>query len=154
MKVAQSYPTLCDPMDYTVHGLLQARILEWVAFPFSRGSSNQEIKPRSPALRVDSLPAEPQGKPVYVYMCVFMYIRGCISMCIRALLSLFSQTKLCLTLCNPMDCSPPGSSVHGDFPGKNPKVSCHCLLQGIFPTQGSNLCLLSHLMRWRQILYC
>ena len=35
----QSYPTLCYPMDYTVHGILQARILEWVAFPFSRGSS-------------------------------------------------------------------------------------------------------------------
>ena len=39
VKVAQSYLTLCDPMDYTVHGILQARILEWVAFPFSRGSS-------------------------------------------------------------------------------------------------------------------
>ena len=39
VKVAQSCPTLCDPMDYTTHGILQARILEWVAFPFSRGSS-------------------------------------------------------------------------------------------------------------------
>ena len=39
LKVAQSCLTLCDPMDYTVHGILQARILEWVAFPFSRGSS-------------------------------------------------------------------------------------------------------------------
>ena len=39
VKVAQSCLTLCDPMDYTVHGILQARILEWVAFPFSRGSS-------------------------------------------------------------------------------------------------------------------
>ena len=39
VKVAQSCPTPCDPMDYTVHGILQARILEWVAFPFSRGSS-------------------------------------------------------------------------------------------------------------------
>ena len=39
MKVAQSCPTLCDPMDYTVHGIIQARIVEWVAFPFSRGSS-------------------------------------------------------------------------------------------------------------------
>ena len=39
VKVTQSCPTLCDPMDYTVHGILQARILEWVAFPFSRGSS-------------------------------------------------------------------------------------------------------------------
>ena len=42
-----------------VHGILQPRILEWVAFPFSRGSS----QPRSPALQADSLPAEPQGKP-------------------------------------------------------------------------------------------
>ena len=39
VKVAQSCPTLCDPMDYLVHGILQARILEWVAFPLSRGSS-------------------------------------------------------------------------------------------------------------------
>ena len=39
VKVAQSCPTLCDPIDYTVHGILQARILEWVAFPFSKGSS-------------------------------------------------------------------------------------------------------------------
>ena len=39
VKVTQPCPTLCDPMDYTVHGILQARILEWVAFPFSRGSS-------------------------------------------------------------------------------------------------------------------
>ena len=39
MKVAQLCPTLCYPMDYTVHGILQARILEWVTFPFSRGSS-------------------------------------------------------------------------------------------------------------------
>ena len=38
-EVAQLCPTLCDPMDYTVHGILQARILEWVAFPFSRGFS-------------------------------------------------------------------------------------------------------------------
>ena len=39
LKVTQLCPTLSDPMDYTVHGILQARILEWVAFPFSRGSS-------------------------------------------------------------------------------------------------------------------
>ena len=39
VKVAQSCPTLFDPMDYPVHGILQARILEWVAFPVSRGSS-------------------------------------------------------------------------------------------------------------------
>ena len=43
VKVTQSCPTLCDPMDYTAHGILQARILEWVAFPFSRGSPNPGI---------------------------------------------------------------------------------------------------------------
>ena len=51
-------------------------------------------------------------------------------------------------LCNPMDCSPPGSSVHGDSPGKNTGVGCHTLLQGIFPTQGSNPRLL-HLLHWQ-----
>ena len=60
VKVIQSCLILCDPIDYTVHGILQARILEWVAFPFSRGFS----QPRSPTLQVDSLPAEPQGKPM------------------------------------------------------------------------------------------
>jgi len=45
-------------MDYTVPGILRARILKWVALPFSRG-----IEPRSPALQADSLPTEPQGKP-------------------------------------------------------------------------------------------
>ena len=39
---------------------------------------------------------------------------------------------------DPMDCSPPGSSVHEDPPGKNTEVGCHAVLQGIFPTQGSN----------------
>ena len=57
--------------------------------------------------------------------------------------------QLCLTLCNPMDCSPPGSSVHGNSPGKNTGVGCHALLQQIFPTQGSN----PSLPICRQILY-
>ena len=43
-----------------------------------------------------------------------------------------------VVLCNPMACNPPGSSVPGDSPGKNAGVGCHALLQGIFPTQGSN----------------
>ena len=63
VKVAQSCPTLCDPMDHTVHGILQARTLEWVAFPFSGDLPNPVIEPRSPGLQADSLPAEPQEKP-------------------------------------------------------------------------------------------
>ena len=61
VKVVQSCLTLGDPVDYTVHGILQARILEWVAFPFSRGSSQLRDRISSPALQEDSLPAEPQG---------------------------------------------------------------------------------------------
>ena len=63
VKVTQLFLTLCDPMDYIVHGILQAEILEWVAIPFSRISSQPGIEPRSPTLQVDSLPAEPQRKP-------------------------------------------------------------------------------------------
>ena len=55
----------------------------------------------------------------------------------------------CPTLCNPMDCSLPGSSVRGIFPGKNTGVSCHSLLQRSFPTLRSNL----GLLLCRQILY-
>jgi len=55
-------------MDYTVHGILQARILEWVAFPFSRGSS----QPRDPAVvsytAGSSLPTELSGKPIGIYI--------------------------------------------------------------------------------------
>ena len=64
MEVVQLCPTLCDPMDYTVHGILRARILEWVA-PSPGDLPNLEINPRSPALQADSLPAESQVKPIY-----------------------------------------------------------------------------------------
>ena len=46
VKVTQSCPTLCDPMDYTGHGILQVRILEWIAFAFSRGSSQPRDQTR------------------------------------------------------------------------------------------------------------
>ena len=50
-------------MDYTVRGILQARILEWVPFPSPGDLPNPGIEPRSPSLQVGSLPAEPQEKP-------------------------------------------------------------------------------------------
>ena len=58
-------------------------------------------------------------------------------LCVRA--------QLYPTLCDPMDCSPPGSSIHRDSPGKNTEVGCHFLLQGIFPTQGLYL----YLLHWQ-----
>ena len=65
-KSHQSCPTLCDPMNCSlpsssVHGILQARILEWIAIPFSRGTSQPRMEPWSPALQADSLPFELQG---------------------------------------------------------------------------------------------
>lgn len=63
VKVAQSCPTLCDPMDYTVHGILQARILVCVAFFLSRGSSQPRHQTQVSLIADNSFPAEPQGKP-------------------------------------------------------------------------------------------
>ena len=62
---------------------------------------------------------------------------------------MFLVTQLSPTLCDPMDYSLQGTSVQGDSPGKNTGVGCHALLQGIFPTQGSN----PGLPYCRQILY-
>ena len=67
--------------------------------------------------------------------------------CFSSVLCLVAQS--CLTLCDPLDCSLPGFSVHEDSPGKNIGVGYHALLQGIFPTQGSN----PDLPHCRQILY-
>ena len=68
-EVAQSCPTLCNPMDCSlsgssVHGILQARILEWVAISYPGDLPNPGIEPRSTALRADALPSEPPGKPL------------------------------------------------------------------------------------------
>ena len=62
VKVAQSCLTLCDPMDYIVHGILQARILEWAAFLFSRGSSQSRDWTQVSHIADFFLPAEPPGK--------------------------------------------------------------------------------------------
>ena len=62
-----SIVSLCDPMDcslpgFSVHGILQARILEWVEIPFFRDLPNPGIEPTPPVLRADSVPSEPPGK--------------------------------------------------------------------------------------------
>ena len=62
------------------------------------------------------------------------YVCVCVHVCL-----------VCLTLCDPMDCSLPGSSLHGIFPTE---VGCHFFLQGIFPTRGSNASLLC-LLHWQ-----
>ena len=81
----------------------------------------EPASPKSLALRADSLPLSHGESPHTCLCCV---------------LCLVAQS--CPTLCDTMDCSPPGSSVHGDSPGKSTGVGCHALLQGIFPSQGLN----------------
>ena len=68
---AKLLQSLCDPVDCnppgtSVHGILQARILEWVALPSCRGSFQPRVPSRSPALQADSLGYEPPGKPIYI----------------------------------------------------------------------------------------
>ena len=67
--VDQSCPTLWDPMDCgspcsSVHGILQARILEWVAIPSLGDLPHSGIEPRFPVLQANSLLSEPPGKPL------------------------------------------------------------------------------------------
>ena len=62
---------------------------------------------------------------------------------------MYLVAQSCLTVCDSVDCSLPGYSVHGDSPGKNTGVGCHAVFQGIFPTQGLN----PHLPHHRRILY-
>ena len=84
---------------------------------------------------------------IYIFLHLFYYsMNGFI--CVYHILCSVAQSRL--TLCDPMDCTWPGSSVHEDSPDKNTGVGCHALLQGIFPTQGMN----PDLPHCRRILYC
>ena len=72
MKVAQSCPTLCNPMDYTVRGIQQVRILEWLPVLSPEDLPNPRIEQRSPTLQVDSLPAElPRKFVIYIYFHIY-----------------------------------------------------------------------------------
>ena len=71
----------------------------------------------------------------WIYTCVAEFLETTTLLTSSALCCALSRSRV--QLWDPMDCSPPGSSVYGDSPGKNTGVGCHTLLQGIFPTQGS-----------------
>ena len=154
-------------MDYTVHGILQARILEWVAF--SRGSSQPGVKPRTLTLQMDFLPAEPPGKPKNTGVGSLSRLQRIFPTCIAGRFfttelpgkssdcstKLFlltcscycSVTKSCLTLCDPVSCSPAGFLVCHYFPkfaqihvhrvsDANHLILCHLLLllPSVFPS--------------------
>ena len=100
--LSQSCPTLCDPMDYSlpgffVHGILQARILEWVVIPFSMGYSRSRD--------------QTQVSPIAGRFFTIWATRKAHT----KIWEWSEVTQSCPTLCDSMDCSPPGFSIHGVF---------------------------------------
>ena len=130
------------------------------AISFSRRSSWPRDWTQASSIAGRFLPSEPPNTLVKEVKCRFhclsftcnwflwrLLIEKYVSANSTYVLCLVTQS--CLTLWDLMDCSLPGSSVHGDSPGKNTGVGCHALLQGIFPTQGWN----PGLLQCKWILY-
>ena len=115
----------CSPPGSSVHGILHARILEWVANPFSRGSPQPRDQTQSLALQADSLPSEPP-------------------MCLKKV-KLPSRVRLFVISWTVAYQAPPSMG----FSSTSTRMSCYFLLQGIFPTQGLN----PGLPLYRQTLY-
>ena len=124
-EVAQSCPTLSDPMDCSlpgssIHGIFQARVLKWVAIAFSKNSHCiyiiygkvcvfmllSQFIPPSPSSTVSTSLTSISVSPLLLCKQVHQYCLSRFHTCAQLLQS-------CPTLCNPMDCSSPGSSVHG-----------------------------------------
>ena len=110
----------CGQILYQLSHKGSPRLLEWVAYPLSSALPNPRIEPGSPALQVGSLPPELSGEPLSHYLCM---------------LSCFSHVWLFATLWTAARQAPLSMWI----PGKNTGVCCLALLQGSFPTQGSNL---------------
>ena len=123
---SECHGQLFDPMDCSlpgssVRGIFQQEYWSGLPFPSPGDLPNPGIEPRSPALQVDSLPSEPPGKTkTYASVCVFVH-----QLC-----------RVSTTLCDPMDCSLPGSLVHGisqqeywnGLPFPSPLFKCKVLL--------------------------
>ena len=127
----------CSPPGSSVHGVSQARILEWVAISFSRDLPHPGLKLMSLLWQVDSLPLNHQLSP-FLPMCVCV----CVCVCVLA-------AQVCLTLCGTIDCSPPGSSVHGILQARILEWVAYSIPRGSARTQGLN----PGLAHCRQILH-
>ena len=113
MKVTQSCLTLCNPTNYTVHGILQARILEWVAVPFLRGSSQPRgwtQVSRIAGRFLTSWATREEGSVQFS-----------------------SVTQSCPTLCDPMNRSTPGLPVHHHLP-ESTQTHVHQVSNAIQPS--------------------
>ena len=120
----------CGPPGFSVHGISQARIPEWVAISFSRGIfQTQKSKPHLLHWQAGSLPLNHQGSPACP---VKVKVKSLSCVWLRPPWTIANR------LLRPWD-----------FPGKSNGVGCHFLLQGIFPIQGSN----QGLLHCRQMLH-
>ena len=139
-----SRSVVSNPMDCrlpcsSIHGIFQARVLEWVAISFSRGSSRPRDRTRVSHIvgrhfTICATREVPVSERFLAKSSNHIFINNANILAKRyPWLSLSQPCMWKHCVCNPMDCSLPGASVHG--------VGCHSLLQGIFLTQGSNLCL-------------
>ena len=121
-------------MDCIVHGLLQARILEWVVFPLSRGSSQPRDRTQVSALQADSLPAKPPRSPRILEWVAYPFSRGTSQP--------RDRTQVSALQVDSLPSEPPGKP-------KNTGVGSLFLLQWIFLPQESN----RGLLHCRRILY-
>ena len=137
-------PTLCDLKDCSlqgssIHSIFQARVLEWVAISFSRGSSRPRDQTQVSRIAADALTSEPPGKPSHINMHLshiyapFNFLKTNRELILKVIkaksqhlfyssffflprayrVQFSSVAQSCPTLCDPVDCSPPGFSVYG-----------------------------------------
>ena len=118
VKVAQSCPILCNPMDYTVHGILQARILECVAIPFIL------------------FPKRPLKLFILQNWNSTLNIPSLSTFVLRIFMMNYSRIPHMNEIINIESLWPHGLYSPWNSAGQNTGVGCHSLLQGIFPTQG------------------
>ena len=132
---------------WSVHGILQARILEWVAIPSLGDLPNPGIEPRSLVCLADSLLSESPQKSIRKWNCWVQ----CLLHLLQILTNQWNKSTFtlkvlvvgsCPTLCDLMDYSPPGSTVHEISQARILEWVAVPIFRGIFLTQGSNLGLL------------
>ena len=139
--VIQLCPTLCDLMDcnplgFSVHGDSPGKNTAVGCHALLQGIFPPRDQSQVTASQIDSLPSEPPGKSKNTGVDSLSLLQGIFPtqgsnrglLHCMLLLLLAKSLQSCLTVCDPIDYSPPSFSVHGDSPGKNTGVDCHAFL--------------------------
>ena len=135
----------CSPPGSSAHGISHARVQEWVAISFSRGSSQPRDRTTQVSYIAGGFFTEPPGKPVAwtnssIYQIfIFLHSKIWVTIDVGVTYACMRQSLNRVQFFATSQSSLPSSSVCGIyFSGKSIRMGCHFLLQGIFPTQGSN----------------